>query len=145
MATLEDPNRTPAWGWFVSAKQSSRSVSRLTEQKACPMDSPANIRPGSENATHEILRELVSPVDRYFSLLLAKSFIFDHLPTMDFCDFPELKRLHGSMQYVLVSRYHLMRPADTSASTRLSVRLPISNRHLCSPNSPPTLLSRPRQ
>jgi len=26
-------------------------------QKACPLDSPANIRPGAENATHEILRE----------------------------------------------------------------------------------------
>lgn len=29
----------------------------------------------------------------------AKSFIHDHLPTMDFCDYPELKRLHGAMQY----------------------------------------------
>nr|WVH01971.1 beta-1,2-xylosyltransferase 1 [Naematelia aurantialba] len=63
---LEDPNRTPAWGWF----------------KACPLDSPANIRPGAENATDEIL---------------PKTFIYDHLPTMDFCDFPELKRLHGAM------------------------------------------------
>ncbi|ORY28493.1 hypothetical protein BCR39DRAFT_534920 [Naematelia encephala] len=63
---LEDPNRTPAWGWF----------------KACPLDSPANIRPGAENATDEIR---------------PKTFIYDHLPTMDFCDFPELKRLHGAM------------------------------------------------
>ncbi|EIW66773.1 hypothetical protein TREMEDRAFT_70041 [Tremella mesenterica DSM 1558] len=63
---LEDPDRTPAWGWF----------------KACPLDSPANIRPGAENATNEIL---------------PKTFIYDHLPTMDFCDFPELKRLHGAM------------------------------------------------
>nr|XP_031864183.1 uncharacterized protein CI109_000095 [Kwoniella shandongensis]KAA5531255.1 hypothetical protein CI109_000095 [Kwoniella shandongensis] len=63
---LENPNRTPAWGWF----------------KACPLDSPANIRPGAENATEDVL---------------PKSFIFDHLPTMDFCEYPELKRLHGAM------------------------------------------------
>ena len=69
---------------------------QLTRQKACPLDSPANIRPGSEDPTHEILREsrgVFRPV-----LTPAKSFIFDHLPTMDFCDFPELKRLHGAMQ-----------------------------------------------
>ncbi|ORX40087.1 CAP1-related protein [Kockovaella imperatae] len=63
---LEDPKRTTATGWF----------------KACPMDSPANVRPGSENATNDIR---------------PKSFIHDHLPTMDFCDYPELKRLHGAM------------------------------------------------
>ena len=28
----------------------------------------------------------------------AKSFIYNHVPTMDFCDFPELKRLHGAMR-----------------------------------------------
>ncbi|WWC70776.1 uncharacterized protein I206_104727 [Kwoniella pini CBS 10737] len=66
LKALEDPNRTPAWGWF----------------KACPLDSPANIRPGAENATDAVL---------------PKSFIFNHLPTMDFCDYPELKRLHGAM------------------------------------------------
>ncbi|WRT67758.1 uncharacterized protein IL334_004730 [Kwoniella shivajii] len=66
LKALEDPNRTPAWGWF----------------KACPLDSPANIRPGAENATEDVL---------------PKSFIFDHLPTMDFCEYPELKRLHGAM------------------------------------------------
>ncbi|WWD18454.1 hypothetical protein CI109_102906 [Kwoniella shandongensis] len=38
---LENPNRTPAWGWF----------------KACPLDSPANIRPGAENATEDVLRK----------------------------------------------------------------------------------------
>ncbi|GFZ45243.1 hypothetical protein JCM24511_02969 [Saitozyma sp. JCM 24511] len=63
---LENHKRTPAWGWF----------------KACSLDSPANIRPGAENATHD---------------LMPKSFIFDHMPTMEFCDFPELKRLHGAM------------------------------------------------
>ncbi|OXB37464.1 hypothetical protein LQV05_003545 [Cryptococcus neoformans] len=66
LKSLEDPNRTPGWGWF----------------KACPLDSPANIRPWSENATDE------------FQL---KSFIHDHLATMDFCEYPELKRLHGAM------------------------------------------------
>jgi hypothetical protein len=30
-------------------------------------------------------------------LMIAKSFILDHLPTMDFCKFPELKKLHGCM------------------------------------------------
>ncbi|KAL7423141.1 hypothetical protein Q5752_002441 [Cryptotrichosporon argae] len=62
---LEDPRRTPAWGWF----------------KACPLTSPANIRPWAENATDEVER---------------KSFISDHIPTMDFCEFPQLKRLHGA-------------------------------------------------
>ncbi|WWC88564.1 uncharacterized protein L201_003476 [Kwoniella dendrophila CBS 6074] len=66
LKALEDPNRTPAWGWF----------------KACPLDSPANIRPGAENATDAVL---------------PKSFIYEHLPTMDFCEYPELKRLHGAM------------------------------------------------
>ncbi|WVQ82986.1 hypothetical protein IAT38_005124 [Cryptococcus sp. DSM 104549] len=66
LKAFEDPNRTPAWGWF----------------KACPLDSPANIRPGAENATEDVL---------------PKSFIHDHLPTMDFCEYPELKRLHGAM------------------------------------------------
>ncbi|KAK4689532.1 hypothetical protein P7C73_g565, partial [Tremellales sp. Uapishka_1] len=63
---LQSPHRTTAWGWF----------------KACPLDSAANIRPGSENATDAIM---------------PKSFIYNHLPTMDYCDFPELKRLHGAM------------------------------------------------
>ncbi|WVR06338.1 hypothetical protein IAU60_003369 [Kwoniella sp. DSM 27419] len=66
LKALENPARTPAWGWF----------------KACPLDSPANIRPGAENITEDVL---------------PKSFIHDHLPTMDFCDFPEHKRLHGAM------------------------------------------------
>ncbi|ODO05251.1 hypothetical protein L198_01942 [Cryptococcus wingfieldii CBS 7118] len=73
LKSYEDPNRTPAWGWF----------------KACPLDSPANIRPGAENATEDIL---------------PKSFIHDHLPTMDFCEYPELKRLHGAMSYDYVNR-----------------------------------------
>jgi hypothetical protein len=30
-------------------------------------------------------------------LIPDKTFIYDHLPTMDFCQFPELKRLHGAM------------------------------------------------
>jgi hypothetical protein len=30
-------------------------------------------------------------------LIPDKMFIYDHLPTMDFCQFPELKRLHGAM------------------------------------------------
>lgn len=29
--------------------------------------------------------------------MLVKSFIHDHLATMDFCEYPELKRLHGAM------------------------------------------------
>jgi hypothetical protein len=29
---------------------------------------------------------------------LAKTFIHDHLPTMDFCEHPALKRLHGAMR-----------------------------------------------
>lgn len=70
---FEDPGRTPAWGWF----------------KACPLDSPANIRPDSHKPTLE---------------RLPKSYIFDHLPTMDFCDYPELKRLHGAMWYDAYAR-----------------------------------------
>ncbi len=31
---------------------------------------------------------------------VAKSFIYDHLPKMEYCDFPELKRLHGALSSV---------------------------------------------
>lgn len=31
---------------------------------------------------------------------LAKTFIHNHLPTMDFCEHPALKRLHGAMRCV---------------------------------------------
>ncbi|OCF54896.1 hypothetical protein L486_07552 [Kwoniella mangroviensis CBS 10435] len=67
LKALEDPNRTPAWGWFVSN------------------------RPGT---CHTAILSLGSSL---MSMLVAKSFIFDHLPTMDFCEYPELKRLHGAM------------------------------------------------
>lgn len=62
----ENPRRTPAWGWF----------------KACPLDSPANVRADGG-------LEVVNAS--------AKSFIHDHVATMDFCEFPNLKRLHGAL------------------------------------------------
>lgn len=49
--------------------------------KACPLDSPANTR-GDTEAVDE-----------------AKAFIHDHVATMDFCEFPQLKRLHGALCY----------------------------------------------
>ncbi|KAL1412895.1 hypothetical protein Q8F55_000644 [Vanrija albida] len=67
LETLENPGRTPAWGWF----------------KSCPLDSPANAIPNAEN----IVPDENAP----------KSFVWDHLATMDFCEFPELKRLHGAL------------------------------------------------
>ncbi|WVQ86753.1 hypothetical protein IAS59_000468 [Cryptococcus gattii] len=50
LKSLENPNRTPAWGWF----------------KACPLDSPANIRPWSENATDEFQLLSKFPFDSSF-------------------------------------------------------------------------------
>lgn len=64
LANLENPGRTPAWGWF----------------KACPLDSPANIRSDAE-----------------YTEVTNKAFIHDHVATMDFCEFPQLKRLHGAL------------------------------------------------
>lgn len=64
LAALENPGRTPAWGWF----------------KACPLDSPANIRSDAEYTENPV-----------------KAFIHDHVATMDFCEFPQLKRLHGAL------------------------------------------------
>ncbi|BEJ14964.1 hypothetical protein CspHIS471_0407310 [Cutaneotrichosporon sp. HIS471] len=49
--------------------------------KACPLDSPANMLSGAENGE-----------------TLEKAFIHDHVATMDFCEFPNLKRLHGALQ-----------------------------------------------
>lgn len=60
----ENPRRTPAWGWF----------------KACPLESPANMRADGEDTDAS-----------------AKAFIHDHVATMDFCEFPNLKRLHGAL------------------------------------------------
>lgn len=49
---------------------------------ACKLDSPANIKPWAENAT-----EVEQP----------KSFIHHHQATMNFCQHPSLKRLHGAL------------------------------------------------
>ncbi|GMK53842.1 hypothetical protein CspeluHIS016_0104280 [Cutaneotrichosporon spelunceum] len=49
--------------------------------KACPLDSPANMLSGVEAGE-----------------TTEKAFIHDHVATMDFCEFPNLKRLHGALQ-----------------------------------------------
>ena len=56
LARLEDPHRTSARGWFVG-DETSHSYIADHSQKACPLDSPANIRPGAENTTNEIFSE----------------------------------------------------------------------------------------
>lgn len=56
---LEDPNRTPAFGWFVSRADKFREEVE-SYQKACPLDSPANIKPWAENATQDTTRMLTS-------------------------------------------------------------------------------------
>lgn len=50
--------------------------------EACAPDSPANIKPWAENATDE--RQ-------------PKTFIHQHSATYNFCDNPQLKRLHGAL------------------------------------------------
>lgn len=84
---LQQFDRNEFFGWFVSI-----FIIRELMQSACAADSAANARPGSENATFSgdgTSSKAIADV--------AKSFIADHLPTMDYCDFPELKKLHGGM------------------------------------------------
>ena len=97
LAMLEDPNRTPAYGWFVSLALSQKSEGASLPGRK-PVPSIRRLTSGLDQKTRH-MKSCVS-LEASSSLVLtpAKSFIFDHLPTMDFCDFPELKRLHGAMQ-----------------------------------------------
>ncbi|OCF33479.1 hypothetical protein I317_02613 [Kwoniella heveanensis CBS 569] len=71
LKALENPNRTPAWGWFVNFPSGFPLV-YTRDTGRCKGEADLQDLP-------------------------AKSFIHDHLPTMDFCDYPEWKRLHGAM------------------------------------------------
>lgn len=73
LARLQDMKRTPVKGWF----------------SACSLDSPANAQPDAENAP-----DAGSTRD---DGLVPKTFIHEHQSTMDFCQHPSLKRLHGAL------------------------------------------------
>lgn len=73
LARLQDMKRTPVKGWF----------------SACSLDSPANAHPDAENAPAAgSTREDGS---------VPKTFVHEHQSTMDFCQHPSLKRLHGAL------------------------------------------------
>lgn len=80
---LPEPGALSRVGLVREYARFTASYSSNRAQKACPIDSPAN--------------RLNDPSEAPISE--GQSFIHDHLSTMDFCEFPRLKVLHGALQY----------------------------------------------